>query len=61
VKCGDLVRVRDIGIRSGQIAIILAETDWVDLKVYDILLGSDFLDDVDSYFLEPIGSEDEAR
>ena len=61
MKPGDLARIHGIGRRSGEVAIILDETVWPNLKTYDILLGADYIEGIDSDLFDPLGDEDETR
>ena len=59
MKPGELARIYGIGRRSGEIAIILDERIWPNMKTYDILLGADFIEVVDSRLFEPLKEDDE--
>ena len=59
MKRGELARIHGIGRRSGEIAIILDEKTWPNLKTYDIVLGSDYIEGVDSRLFEPLEEDDE--
>ena len=59
MKPGELARIHGIGRRSGEIAIILGESVWPNLKTYNILLGADYVEGVDSRLFEPLEEDDE--
>lgn len=59
---GDLVRMTDIGVRSGRIGLIVGIHRFniaKEFMLYDVLLDGDILDSIDSSFLLPLGHVDD--
>ena len=61
---GDLVRMTDIGVRSGRIGLIVGIHRFNIAKefvLYDVLLDGELLDSIDSSFLLPLGHSDDGQ